>query len=81
MSTDTDADSFTGSYRLYLGLGMHIFRREHLYEKEIRPGQELRLLTPEALEGGMATGCGSAGKPILSATSPDRFYGAMNCVH
>ena len=54
VSTDTDADSFTGSYRLYLGLGMHIFRREYLYEKVIRPGRELRLLSPEALEGGMA---------------------------
>jgi mycothiol synthase len=56
VSTDTDADNFTGSYRLYLDLGMRIFRREHLYEKEIRPGRELRLLSPDGLAGGLATG-------------------------
>ena len=44
--TDTDNDSFTGADRLYQQIGMHIYRREHLYEKVLRPGTELRLLTP-----------------------------------
>lgn len=38
--TDTDGDSFTGAYRLYQKAGMHIYRREIVYEKEIRPGHE-----------------------------------------
>jgi GNAT superfamily N-acetyltransferase len=45
--TDTDADSFTGSYRVYQRVGMRVYRRECLYEKEMRPGKELRLLAPE----------------------------------
>jgi ribosomal protein S18 acetylase RimI-like enzyme len=44
--TDTDDDSFTGANRLYQQIGMRIYRREHLYEKVLRPGTELRLLTP-----------------------------------
>lgn len=43
--TDTDADGFTGAYRLYQQAGMHIYRREVTYEKELRPGRELRLLS------------------------------------
>lgn len=45
--TDTDANGFTGAYRLYQQAGMHIYRREVTYEKELRPGKELRLLSPE----------------------------------
>ena len=42
--TDTDADSFTDSTKLYTGLGMEPYRREFTYEKEIRPGKEVRRL-------------------------------------
>jgi mycothiol synthase len=44
--TDTDADSFTGADHLYQQIGMRVYRREHLYEKVLRPGFELRLLAP-----------------------------------
>jgi ribosomal protein S18 acetylase RimI-like enzyme len=36
--TDTDGDSFTSAYRLYQKAGMHIYRREIVFEKELRPG-------------------------------------------
>lgn len=42
--TDTDANSFTGANYLYQSVGMTIFRRELLYEKELRAGRELRVL-------------------------------------
>ena len=42
--TDTDANSFTDSTRLYKGLGMKPYRSEFTYEKEIRPGKEVRRL-------------------------------------
>ena len=42
--TDTDANSFTDSTRLYKGLGMKPYRSEFTYEKEIRPGKEVRQL-------------------------------------
>ncbi|MDQ2690971.1 MAG: GNAT family N-acetyltransferase [Chloroflexota bacterium] len=42
--TDTDARSFTEAPRLYQGLGMRPYRIEFTYEKEIRPGREVRLL-------------------------------------
>jgi mycothiol synthase len=42
--TDTDAKSFTDAPKLYTGLGMKPYRREFTYEKEIRPGREVRLL-------------------------------------
>jgi GNAT superfamily N-acetyltransferase len=42
--TDTDAKSFTDAPQLYTGLGMKPYRREFTYEKEIRPGREVRLL-------------------------------------
>jgi hypothetical protein len=42
--TDTDAKSFTNAPRLYQGLGMQPYRREYTYEKEIRPGREVRRL-------------------------------------
>lgn len=42
--TDTDADSFTHSTKLYTGLGMKPYRSEVTYEKEIRPGREVRRL-------------------------------------
>ena len=42
--TDTDGESFSLSYRLYESVGMKIFRRQNLYEKELRRGKELRLL-------------------------------------
>ena len=41
---DTDADSFTVAPRFYTSLGMQPYRREYLYEKEIRPGREVRRL-------------------------------------
>jgi ribosomal protein S18 acetylase RimI-like enzyme len=47
--TDTDAASFTGAPRLYQRVGMRIFRRENLYQKIIRPGQDLRILSIEEL--------------------------------
>jgi GNAT superfamily N-acetyltransferase len=40
--TDTDANSFTGANYLYQSAGMKIFRRDLLYEKELRAGQEFR---------------------------------------
>jgi GNAT superfamily N-acetyltransferase len=44
--TDTDANSFTNAPQLYMSLGMRPYRREFLYEKEIRPGTEARRLVP-----------------------------------
>ena len=41
---DTDSQSFSESSKFYTSLGMHIYRREFLYEKEIRAGQEIRRL-------------------------------------
>jgi mycothiol synthase len=45
--TDTDANSFTDSTKLYKGLGMKPYRSEFTYEKEIRPGREVRRLDPK----------------------------------
>ena len=42
--TDTDANSFTDSTKLYKGLGMKPYRSEFTFEKEIRPGKEVRRL-------------------------------------
>lgn len=42
--TDTDLNSFTDSTKLYTGLGMKPYRSEFTYEKEIRPGKEIRRL-------------------------------------
>ena len=42
--TDTDLNSFTDSTKLYTGLGMKPYRSEFTYEKEIRPGKEVRRL-------------------------------------
>jgi GNAT superfamily N-acetyltransferase len=42
--TDTDANSFTISTRLYKSLGMRPYRSELTYEKEVRPGREVRRL-------------------------------------
>jgi len=42
--TDTDANSFTDSTRLYKGLGMQPYRSEFTYEREIRLGREVRRL-------------------------------------
>ena len=43
--TDTDGESVTGANRLYEKAGMAVFRREYAYEKEVSPGEELRLLS------------------------------------
>lgn len=43
--TDTDADSFTEAPSFYTRLGMRWYRRELLYEKEIRSGHEVRRLS------------------------------------
>ena len=41
---DTDAESFTQAPRIYANLGMRLYRREFLYEKEVRPGRDVRRL-------------------------------------
>jgi mycothiol synthase len=41
---DTDAESFSDSPAFYGALGMRWYRREWLYEKQIRPGHEARRL-------------------------------------
>jgi GNAT superfamily N-acetyltransferase len=41
---DTDSESFSHSALLYQGVGMKPYRSEFVYEKEIRPGREVRLL-------------------------------------
>ncbi len=41
---DTDSQSFSDSSQFYTRLGMSIYRKEFLYEKEIRAGQEIRRL-------------------------------------
>lgn len=41
---DTNSQSFTDSAKFYTSLGMREYRREFLYEKEIRPGVEIRRL-------------------------------------
>ena len=45
---DTDAESFTDSSKFYTSLGMSIYRREFLYEKEVRAGTEIRQLGRDA---------------------------------
>lgn len=47
--TDTDSDGFTGAYRLYQRFGFTPYRYENVYEKELRPGVEWRLMSPEEL--------------------------------
>lgn len=42
---DTDSESFSESTKFYGELGMKPYRREFLYEKEIRPGMEVRRLS------------------------------------
>ena len=42
---DTDASSLTDAPKFYMSLGMQVYRRELLYEKEIRPGREARRLS------------------------------------
>lgn len=42
---DTDANSLTDAPSFYTGVGMQVYRREYLYEKEIRPGREVRRLS------------------------------------
>ncbi len=44
---DTDSQSFTDSSKFYGSLGMSIYRREFLLEKEIRVGREIRRLDRE----------------------------------
>jgi mycothiol synthase len=41
---DTDAASFADTPRFYSNLGLREYRRESLYEKELRPGRDLRRL-------------------------------------
>ncbi|WP_374689807.1 GNAT family N-acetyltransferase [Promineifilum sp.] len=48
--TDTDSDGFTGAYRLYRRFGFTPYRYEYVYEKEIRPGWEWRMMTPEEMD-------------------------------
>jgi len=38
--TDTDGDSLTKAFSVYQKAGMHIFRREYVYEKMIRSGRD-----------------------------------------
>ncbi|HUS13804.1 MAG TPA: GNAT family N-acetyltransferase [Chloroflexia bacterium] len=42
--TDTDAESFSDTPRFYAQLGMRLYRREYLYEKELNPGTDVRRL-------------------------------------
>lgn len=44
--TDTDAETLPSAPKVYVSLGMQLYRREFLYEKEIRPGIEVRQLEP-----------------------------------
>ena len=44
--TDTDSESFTAGPVLYERVGMRQYRRELVYEKELRSGRELRALSP-----------------------------------
>jgi GNAT superfamily N-acetyltransferase len=41
---DTDSKSFSHSASLYQSVGMKLYRSEFVFEKEIRPGREVRLL-------------------------------------
>jgi GNAT superfamily N-acetyltransferase len=41
---DTDSKSFSNSASLYQSVGMKPYRSEFVFEKEIRPGREVRLL-------------------------------------
>ena len=47
--TDTDSDGFTGAYRLYQRFGFVPYRFEDVYEKEIRPGVEWRVMSADEL--------------------------------
>jgi mycothiol synthase len=40
-----DAGSLTGATRLYEKAGMHVFRQYNAYEKELRPGRDLKTQT------------------------------------
>ena len=42
---EIDAESFSESRKFYSALGMRLYRREFLYEKEVRPGSEVRRLS------------------------------------
>jgi GNAT superfamily N-acetyltransferase len=43
--TDTDNESFKEAPKFYTSLGMRFYRQEFLFEKEIRPGREVRRLS------------------------------------
>jgi ribosomal protein S18 acetylase RimI-like enzyme len=43
VSLGVDAENITGALRLYEKAGMHVSRQFEVYEKEIRPGRELRV--------------------------------------
>jgi mycothiol synthase len=43
VSLGVDAGNITGALRLYEKAGMHVIRQMDLYEKEFRPGRELRV--------------------------------------
>jgi ribosomal protein S18 acetylase RimI-like enzyme len=45
VSLGVDAQNITGALRLYEKAGMHVIRQFDIYEKEIRPGRELRVQT------------------------------------
>jgi GNAT superfamily N-acetyltransferase len=47
--TDTDSESFTAGPALYERVGMRQYRHELVYEKEVRPGRELRALSSRLL--------------------------------
>jgi mycothiol synthase len=48
VALDVDAQSLTGATRLYEKAGMHVQRQAVTYEKELRPGAELRTHSVEA---------------------------------
>jgi len=43
VSLGVDAENLTGALRLYEKAGMHVHRQFDLYEKELRPGKEIRV--------------------------------------
>jgi len=40
-----DSENLTGATRLYERAGMHVVREEYVYEKELRGGKELSIVT------------------------------------
>ncbi len=50
VSLEVDTQSLTGATRLYEKVGMHLHRQTDTYEKELRPGKDLRAQSVESGE-------------------------------